>query len=338
MLESTMPLPAPLPRKRVDRSWPRWPGLVFLVLAAVPVVAAWTDNQYLVTVVSRVLIFGLAAIGLNLVLGFGGLVSLGHAMYLGLGAYVTGAMAMHGISNLFAQVGVALLVGLPVAALIGLVCLRTHGLGFIMVTLAFNQMFYFIAVGLQDFGGDQGMPLPRRSAAGPLDLANGTSLYCTLLALLLVTTVLLSRAVRARFGFVLRGAKSHAVRMEALGFHVLPYRLVAYMISATVCLVAGILLANLTGFVSPSYAQWAVSGELVAMAVLGGMSTVLGPLVGAAIFIGFEEAIGRLQLGVPWIDGLLRDHWPALLGLFLIVVTLGLRNGLFGGSASKERP
>ena len=215
------------------------------LLALVPVASALSGQPYYLTLFTRIVVFGLAAVGLNLILGFGGLVSFGHALYIGIGAYAVGIPAYHGISSGFAHIGIALAVGALSASLIGLVCLRASGMAFIMITLAFAQMFYFLGVSLRQYGGDDGLPVRSRSDFGLLNLDNAYVLYYLCLALLLLTLYALHRAVHARFGMVLRGCKSNERRMIALGFPTLRYKLAAYVISALICVIAGMLLANL---------------------------------------------------------------------------------------------
>ncbi|MFO1363458.1 MAG: branched-chain amino acid ABC transporter permease [Burkholderiales bacterium] len=306
--------------------------VVFLgLLALVPVVAHLTGEPYYLTVFSRIMVFGLAALGLNLILGFGGLVSFGHALYLGIGAYAVGILSAHGVTSGFAHLGAALAVGAVAALLIGLVCLRTSGMAFIMITLAFAQMFYFLAVGLRQYGGDDGLSIPARSAFGPLALQDATVLYYVIFALLAATLYVLHRVVHARFGMVLQGCRENERRMIALGFPTLRYKLAAYVASALICVLAGVLLANLTQYASPAYMQWVVSGDLIVMILFGGMGTLLGPVVGAAAIIAIEDVLTAFRLGLPWgIDQVVNAHWMAILGALIIVVVLTLKQGLYG--------
>ncbi len=309
-----------------------WFAAAFLVLLAlVPAIAVFAGQPYYVTVGSRMMIFGLAAVGLNFILGFGGLVSFGHALYIGIGAYAVGILSFHGVSNAFAHLGAALAVGALAAGLIGMVCLRTSGMAFIMITLAFAQMFYFLAVSLRQYGGDDGMSIATRSALGPLDLDQGSVLYYLSLGLLVLTLYASHRVVHSRFGMVLRGCKSNERRMIALGFPTLRYKLVAYVISALVCVISGVLLANLTRYASPAYMHWTVSGDLIVMILFGGMETLLGPIVGSAALVIVEELLTGFRLALPWgLDALVRAHWMALLGIMIIAVVLSLKQGLYG--------
>jgi branched-chain amino acid transport system permease protein len=330
----------PIARAPARGSLRFWCALgVVAFLAAVPLLAAAIEQPFYITLFSRIMIFGLAALGLNLILGYGGLVSFGHALYIGIGAYAVGILSFHGVASGWAHLGAALAVGLVASVLIGAVCLRTTGMAFIMITLAFAQMFFFLAVSLKNYGGDDGMALQARSDFGLFGLAHNTVLYYAIFAVLVATLYAAYRLVDSRFGMVLRGCRSNERRMTALGFPVFRYKLAGYVISALVCCVAGVLLANLTRYTSPAYMQWTVSGELIVMVVLGGMGTLVGPVVGAAAFIILEEILSGMKLGLPWkLDAFINDHWMALLGIFIVVVVLTMKQGLYGFLAQRERP
>ncbi len=325
---------APSPRRIVA-------GVVLVALGLVPLIAALINQPFYVTLFTRILIFAIAATGLNLILGYGALVSFGHAMYLGLGAYAVGLLAHHGIHNGWVQVLAGLSVGALLAAGVGAICLRTTKLGggmaFIMITLAFAQMLFFMAVSLKEYGGDDGLPIAARSDFGLFSLDSNLTLYYVTYAVLLLMLLLFYRLIHARFGMVLRGCKSNERRMTALGFPVLRYKLTAYVISAEVCVLAGVLLANLTKFVAPSYMAWSVSGELIVMIVLGGLGTLIGPVVGAAALIGLEEILSSLKIGIDAVDKLINQHWWALIGLFIVFVVLVLKQGLYGWLPERRR-
>jgi branched-chain amino acid transport system permease protein len=313
-------------------------ALVLALLALVPVAASITGQPFYVTLVSRMMIFALAAVGLNLVLGYGGMVSLGHSLYIGVGAYAVGILSYHGIGNGYVHLSVALAVGLLLSLLVGLVCLRASGVGFIMITLAFAQMFYFLAVSLKQYGGDDGYALPARSAFGVVDLNNTIDFYYVAYAVLLATLFAMHRLVHSRFGMVIRGSKVNERRMRALGFPVVMFKLGAYVLSAAICVIAGVLLANLTRFVAPSYMQWTVSGDILLMAVLGGVGTLIGPVIGAIVWLALEELLGSFAVPLPGgMDEFVRSHWLALLGIFVVVVTLTLKHGLYGSFAERRR-
>ena len=312
-------------------------ALVLLAgLALVPALAAWLGQPFWVTLFPRILIFGLAAMVLKLVLGFGAMVSFGHAMYVGIGAYAVGILSYHGVDNGLLQLLAALSVGAIIALAVGSICLRTSGMAFIMITLAFAQMLFFLAVSLREYGGDDGMQLKSRSLFGPLDLNNATVLYYLAYALVLAVLFAFWRLVHARFGMVLRGCRSNERRMASMGFPTLRYKLSAYVISALVCVLAGMLMANLTRFVAPSYMAWTVSGELIVMTVLGGLGTLVGPIAGATALLLLEEGLSSLKLGLPWLDTILNQHWLALIGVFIVLVVLVLKQGIYGWLLAKK--
>jgi branched-chain amino acid transport system permease protein len=295
-------------------------AMVFLAaLGLVPVVAQALGEPFYITLVARILIFGLAACGLNLVLGYGGLVSFGHALYVGLGAYVVGILAAHEMTNGWLHLAATIVLSGLVGMLTGLVCLRTSGIAFIMITLAFAQMFYFLGVSLKPYGGDDGLQIVQRSDFVAFSIATNTGLYYLSYALLAVTLYFSWRMVHARFGRVLRGAKSNARRMRVLGFPVLRYQLVAYSISGCICAVAGLLLANLTNFTSPAYMFWTVSGDLIVMVMLGGMATIIGPLLGAAIFVILETVLAAYT-----------QHWMLFLGPIIVLIARFAKRGIYG--------
>ncbi len=296
--------------------------LVVAVLAALillPVYTELSDQSYYLTLVSRMMIYGIAATALNLLIGYTGLVSFGHALFLGIGAYSVGIPAFNGIDNGWLQLLLVIAATGGVGALTGLVVLRTQGMAFIMITLAFAQMFYFLGVSLKEYGGDDGMSLPSRSVLAPLNLASDLQLYCLILALLIATLYLSWRLVNSRFGYVLRGIKSNERRMRALGFATERYKLAVYVISGIVTGIAGFLLANLSSYVSPSSSAWTVSGELVVMVILGGIGTVFGGALGALALLLIEELLTMAT-----------EHWMAVLGLMIVAIALLAKNGIYG--------
>jgi branched-chain amino acid transport system permease protein len=292
---------------------------IVVMLVLVPVLAQAAQEPFAITFASRVLIFALAAISLNLLLGYGGMVSFGHALYLGLGAYAVGVMAQHGVTSGWAQLGLTVLACALVGVLTGLVSLRTSGIAFIMITLAFAQMFYYLFVSLRQYGGDDGLSITTRSDFGLFTLDSPITLYYAALVLVLAALLVTRRLVNARFGMVLRGCRANERRMQALGFITLRYRLSAYVMASVLCGVAGLLYGNLTGFASPAYLAWTVSGDLIVMVVLGGMGTVFGPLVGALVLLISEEALKTLT-----------DHWMMILGPLIVLVVLTARRGVYG--------
>ena len=302
------------------RSGRLWFGIVLLaLLALVPVFAHVFQQTFYITLFTRILIFAIAALGLNLILGYGAMVSFGHALYIGIGAYAVGILSFHGVTNGWLHLIAALAAGALVALVVGWVCLRTEGVAFIMITLAFAQMFYFLSVSLKLYGGDDGLTIPARSDFGWINLSNNTVFYYAVFAVLVILLFLVARIVESRFGFVLRGCKSNERRMKALGFPTLRYRLAAYIVSALICVVAGVMLANLTRFASPSYMQWQASGDLIVMVALGGMGTLLGPIAGATGLLVLEEALSE------W-----TQHWMVILGPLIVLLVVFSSRGIHG--------
>jgi len=289
-------------------------------LAAVPLISSWLGQSFYLSFATRIVIFAIGATGLNLVLGYGGLVSMGHSLYVGIGAYAVGIASAHGLDNGWAQLAIALGLTVVVSLACGLLSLRTRGIGFIMITLAFGQMFYFLAVGLKQYGGDDGLSLNQRSIFSPLPALDGkVALYYIALAVLFAALYAVRRVVNSRFGYVLRGFQSNERRMLAAGYPRLRYQLPAFVASACLCAMAGVLLTNLTGFTSPSYLSWQASGDLLLIVVLGGMGTVMGPVVGAVVLLALEETLSGMT-----------SHWMIVLGPVILGVALLSRQGLWG--------
>jgi branched-chain amino acid transport system permease protein len=296
-------------------------------LALVPAVAAVADAPFYTGLFARIMIFAIAAVSLDLILGYGGLISFGHAAYLGIGAYAVGILSFHGIGNGFVHFAAAFLAAAVAALAIGFVSLRTAGVYFIMITLAFSQMVYFLGVSLNQYGGDDGLNISRHSDFGrALDLDHPVILYYFVFASLLLFLFLGNRIVHSRFGMVLQGVRSNERRMIALGFPTFRYKLAAFVMAGAVCGVAGALFANLTLFVSPSIMHWTRSGEIMMMVILGGIASLIGPVFGAAAYLILESVLSRLT-----------EHWQAVLGPLLIVVVLFSKGGLFGVFGGRSR-
>jgi len=312
-------------------------------LMALPVYAALTGNSFLLTLFNRIIILALAATSLNLIMGFGGMVSFGHAAYLGIGGYVVGILAYEGISSGFVQWPLAILISALFALVIGALSLRTRGVYFIMITLAFAQMIYYVGVSLSRYGADDGLTIYRRSQfAGLLDLSNRTVFYYVCLALLFATIYLLWRLINSRFGMVIRGARSNERRMRSIGFPTFRYRLAAFVIAGALCGLAGALLANFTNFISPAMMHWTRSGDLIVMVVLGGMGSVFGPTIGAVALLVLEESLPFLigRLGTPFFgEAALRgaEYWQIVLGPMLLAIVLFARGGIYGLLARTDR-
>jgi len=293
-------------------------GLV--LLAAVPPLALALDEPFYIDLFRRIMIFAIAALSLNLILGYGGMVSFGHAAYLGIGGYAVGILAYYGIDNGFLQWGVAIVASALVALVIGAISIRTSGIYFIMITLAFTQMLYFLGISVEEYGGDDGMSLATRSQfAGWLDLSDATTFYYLVFAILIVFMYLVYRIVNSRFGMVIRAAKSNEVRTRAIGFSPYPYKLAAFVIAGAMCGLAGALLVNHTAYLTPDFMHWTRSGEIMFMVILGGIGTTAGPLVGTVVLLLLEDTLSG------W-----TTHWQLYLGVFLVLVVLFAKRGLAG--------
>ncbi len=313
-------------RSMTPRNWIL--GVLLLVLAAVPAAAALFEQPFYLDLLRRVMIFAIAAVSLNLILGYGGMVSFGHAAYLGIGAYAVGILAHYGIHNGWLQWGLAIGVSALVALAIGAISVRTSGIYFIMITLAFTQMLYYLGISIAEYGGDDGMRLPVRSQfSGLIDLNDGAAFYYLVLGILAASLYLVHRLVNSRFGLVLQAARSNEARTRAIGFSPYPYRLAAFVISGALCGLAGALLVNHTAYLTPEFINWTRSGELMFMVILGGIATSAGPLLGAAALLLLEDVLQGWSL-LP--REAVRDHWQLYLGVFLVLVVLFARRGLAG--------
>jgi len=289
---------------------------LFAALAAVPLL--FPGDRYILLLVSRAMILGIAALSLDLILGYGALVSFGHAAFIGLGAYAVAILMTHGVFEGLIAIPVAVLAGAVFALVTGVIALKTRGVYFIMITLAFGQMAFFTATSLSHYGGDDGLRMVQRSEiAGTRLLANETTFYLVVLAILIGTYALLRVIVASRFGRVLRGAKENERRMRALGFDPFRYRLAAYVLAGAVCALSGALLANHAEFVSPAYMSWQRSGELIVMVVLGGMGTLHGAIIGAAAIVVVEEALSRVT-----------QHWKVIFGPLIVLIALFASGGI----------
>ncbi|HEY6832713.1 MAG TPA: branched-chain amino acid ABC transporter permease [Pseudolabrys sp.] len=293
---------------------------LLIALALLPVYAQIAHAPFLLTLFTRIVILALAAVSLNLILGFGGMMSFGHAAYLGIGGYAVGILAFEGVSSGFVQWPVALLSSALFALVIGALSLRTRGVYFIMITLAFAQMAYYIVSGIARYGGDDGLTIYKRSQfIAPLNLSNKVQFYYVCLLLLFASIYLVWRLVNSRFGMVIQGARSNDTRMRAIGFPTYRYKLTCFVIAGTLCGLAGALLANNTDFVSPSVMYWTRSGDLIIMVVLGGMGSVAGPVFGAVALLLLEETLSGIT-----------EYWQIILGPMLLLVVLFARGGIDG--------
>ncbi|HEY0847379.1 MAG TPA: branched-chain amino acid ABC transporter permease [Noviherbaspirillum sp.] len=290
--------------------------VLLTLLVAFPFGAQALDQEFYIGVASRLMIFALAATSLNLVLGFGGMVSLGHAAYFGAGAYTVGILMQHGISSAWLGWPAAIVVSALLAALIGMISLRTRGVYFIMITLAFAQMVYYLFVSLRAYGGDDGLSLMARSVTG-FDMSSDTVFYFIVLAMLALSVGFVHRLVNSRFGRVVQAIRENETRMEAIGYPVFRYKLACFAIGGGLAGLAGALLANQNMLVSPNLLHWTQSGMLMVMVILGGTGYLFGGVIGAVAILLLEEVLSGYTM-----------HWQLALGIVLLTVVMLLPNGL----------
>lgn len=307
------------------------------LLIVFPFLAEISGQGYLVSLFSRILIYALAAVSLDLLLGYGRLVSLGHAAFVGVGAYVVGIMFSQGMEGqpLFGIIPgsenalivwpLAVITSAVFALFIGALCLRTTGMHFIMITLAFAQMTYYFCVGLEKYGGDDGLSLYSRNQFPGLDLGDDFQFYYICLVCLAGFTIFAFRLVQSRFGLVVRGAGTNTRRIQALGVNAFRYKLVCFVIAGAGAGLAGALLANQTEYVSPGLMHWTLSGELMVMVLLGGLGTLFGPILGAVSYLLLEEILTMYT-----------EHWMVYMGPILIAAVIFAKRGLFGLLAGNE--
>jgi branched-chain amino acid transport system permease protein len=296
---------------------PRALKIIALVVLAALVLLPFFGDTFHMRVVTRALVMGLAAIGLDLVFGYGGMMSFGHAAFLGVGGYAVGILAVYGISEGLVALPIALVCAAIAGYITGALSVRASGIFFIMITLAFAQMFYYLAIGLERFGGDNGMPLKLPTViAGSLDLSSPKVLYGVALACVLATLYILHRFLKSHFGLALRGIRDNERRMQTLGYATHRHKLAAYTLSGAICGLAGALLANVDSYVGPSMFHWFTSGLLMIMVILGGQGTLVGPLLGALVYVVLEEALSQVT-----------EHWMVIFGPLLILVVLLRRRG-----------
>ena len=300
--------------------------LLIAGFALFPIVTHLVDLPFWNDVVMRIMLLGMAAMGLNLVLGYGGMVSFGHAAFIGIGAYCVGIGQFYGLMNGWAHILLSIAVCASLGLVIGYLALRTTGIYFIMITLAFAQMLFFLFVSLEQFGGDDGMSIDRAEFL-LIDLYEPLRLYFLIWAMLALVALLLMFVVRSRFGVTLRAIKSNESRVEAMGLVPLHFKITGYVISAVICGLAGTLFASWQEYVSPDIMHWTRSGELMIIIILGGLGTLAGPLLGAIVFLLLEEFL-PLMLGA--LAPAYAENWMVLFGPLLIMVVLFGRGGLVG--------
>lgn len=316
-------------------------SILAIALVAVPLIAMGMDEPFIITLATKVAIFAMAGVGLNLVLGFGGLVSFGHAAFFGIGGYAAGILASHalnyepimespflieGTTQMIVIWVVALVVSALVALAIGAITLRTSGVYFIMITLAFAQMIYYFAISWPAYGGEDGLSIYVRNGFPGLNTLDPISFFALCAVMLGIVMLFSAVLIRSRFGLALQGARQNAQRMTAVGIAPFRIRLVAFVISAMITALAGALYADLNRFVSPTMLSWHMSGEIMIFVILGGVGRLFGPLAGAALYIILEHLLGGV-----W------EFWQLPLGVLLLIVVLFARGGLVGVLAGERK-
>ncbi len=306
---------------------------VLLALGILPPLLLWSGQAFLMDLATRLVILAIAAVSLNLILGYGGLISFGHAAYIGIGAYCVGIPVYHATygefdaiasySGLF-HIPLAVAAASLFALITGMICLRTRGVYFIMITMAFAQMAYYLFVSLETYGGDDGLVIDVRSELPLINLDDPLQMYLLAYASLIAAVIVVRMIIHSRFGMVLQGAKDNNDRVVSLGYNTYLYRLTAYVISGAICGYSGALLGNFATFISPEMMDWSRSGELMFMVILGGAGTTLGPVAGSMIFILLEQFLSRYT-----------TYWHLPFGIMLILIVLFLRGGLMGRVTGK---
>ena len=314
--------------------------VIMLVLLAVPLLAWINDEPFAITLATKVSILALAGVGLNIALGLGGLVSLGHAVFFGIGGYAMGILASHaqsftplmespilveGTKSMPIIWLVAIVASAAVALVIGALSLRTSGVYFIMITLAFGQMFFFFTISWPAYGGEDGLSIYVRNGFPGLNTLDPIQFFALCYVLLGLVLFGAGRLARAPFGLGLAAARQNEARVRALGIDPFRLRLVAFTISGAITGLAGALFADLNRFVSPTMFSWQTSGEIIIFVILGGVGRLFGPVAGAGLFIILEQVLGGLS-----------EFWHIYLGLLLLLVVLFARGGLIGTLAGRE--
>lgn len=295
-------------------------NVLYFILMAIALAVPASGNIYYIRTATLVAIFGMAALGVDLLLGYAGLINFGQAAFFGVGAYVAGILTVWGINSAFVVWPTAIVAAMALASLIGALSLRTSGFQFIMVTLAFAQMVYYGGESLRSFGGDDGFSLPQRNDFGGfVNLADHVVFYYVVLTLLVIVLLLTLRLVNSEFGMVIRGGRDNERRLAATGFQPFRYQLVAFIIAGGITGLAGALMANYALFVSPALMSWQVSGELLAMVILGSANTLVGSIFGAAVFIIFRQVLSDYT-----------EHWMLLFGLLLVARVVLTEDGIWG--------
>jgi branched-chain amino acid transport system permease protein len=293
-------------------------GLIFGLLLAMPVLLSVVGESYLTGLVIKAMLLAIAAISLDLLIGHGGLVSLGHAAFVGLGAYAAAIGLESGIENILTLAVVTLLVTGAVALVTGSLALRTSGVYFLMITLAFGQMIYFTLTSLASYGGDDGLTLWSTATLFGSDIVRSNKgLYFVILLVLFASWWGVFRISQSRFGRVLRAARDNPARAEVMGYPIYRYRLIAYVIAAMIAGLSGLLLMQHAEFVSPSLAAWQRSGDLIVVVVLGGLGTRNGAILGAFFIVIVEEVLSTFI-----------HEWRLIYGPLLVLMVLFAKGGI----------
>ena len=307
-------------------------SLIGLLLIAI--FAEYFNEPYLITLLSRIIIFSIAAIGLNLVLGFGNLISFGHAAFFGLGGYISGILAIHAFNSelliswpfLFSGSNNSLIIWLftilfcsLLALLLGALCLRTSGVYFIMITLAFAQMLYYFAISWPSYGGEDGFSIYVRSTLFGINTMQGLNFFLICFFWLLIILFTINRVVKSPFGLALRATRFNLTRVKSVGINPFKIQLIAFVLSGAITGIAGSLYVDLNRFVSPSLLSWQMSGEFIVFILIGGLGRIYGPLIGAAFFVTFEQFFGSYT-----------EHWQIFLGIIIISTVLFAKGGIIG--------
>ena len=308
--------------------------LSLFILFFTAILAKILDEPYLITLLSRVIIFSIAAIGLNLVLGFGNLISFGHAAFFGFGGYISGILAIHAINS-------DLLISWPftfigsqnsitiwlftiffcslLALFIGILCLRTSGVYFIMITLAFAQMLYYFAISWPSYGGEDGFSIYVRTKLFSINTMDGLNFFFICFFWLLITLFIITKVVNSPFGLVLRATRFNLERVKSVGINPFKIQLSAFVLSGAITGIAGSLYVDLNRFVSPSLLSWQMSGEFIVFILIGGLGRIYGPIIGASFFVAFEQFFGSYT-----------EHWQIFLGIIIISTVLFAKGGIIG--------
>ena len=320
-------------------------GVFNLVIAlgflVVPLWAYGADEPFIITLTTKAAILALAGVGLNVALGLGGLVSLGHAAFFGIGGYAMGILASHAQSYDPIAEWPFLIEGtksMPIiwitamsaaaigALMIGALSLRTSGVYFIMITLAFGQMFYYFTISWPNYGGEDGLSIYIRNGFPGLNTLDPIQFYAITYTLLILALLFVWRLSKSPFGLALNAARQSTERVEAAGISPFKLRLTAFVISGIITGLAGALYADLNRFVSPTMFSWQISGEIMVFVILGGVGRLFGPVVGAALFIMLEHMLGGIS-----------EYWHIGLGAILLFVVLFARGGIIGAIAGRAR-